>query len=70
VVGWNSLSPATIRSSGWVTGKRALWTIGLAKVCAIELVMWVACWAATKAMVLGSPVSPGLTARSQSRWRM
>jgi hypothetical protein len=32
--------------------------------------MWVACWAATKATVLGSSASSGLTARSHSTWRM
>jgi hypothetical protein len=53
-----------------VTGKRSTWMLGLAKVCPIELVMWVACWAATMAKVLGSAASSGVTARSQRTGRM
>jgi hypothetical protein len=44
--------------------------LGLAKVCPIELVMWVACSAATMATVLGSAASSGLAARSHSTGRM
>jgi hypothetical protein len=60
------LSPATIWSIGWVTGNRATSTIGLAKVWGMALVMWVALWAPTMAIVMGRSASSGVTARSQT----
>jgi hypothetical protein len=70
VTGWKSLSPATIWSTGWVIAKGTTRIAGPLKVCPIALVMWEACCAATIATVLGSAAISGVTARSQTRWRM
>jgi hypothetical protein len=60
------LSPVTIWSIGWVTGNRAMSTVGLAKVWGMALVMWVAFLAPTMAIRMGTAASSGVTARSQT----
>ena len=57
-------------SSGCVTGKCSMFTIGLENVCPSALVMCVAFCAATMATVFGRAASSGSTLRSQSVLRM
>jgi hypothetical protein len=64
--GWQALSPATIWSTGWVTGNSTTSTAGLAKVWGSALVMWVAVLAPTMAIRMGRAASSGVTARSQT----
>jgi hypothetical protein len=59
------LSPATIWSTGRVTGNRAISTAGLAKVWGRALVMWTAFLAPTMAILFGRAASSGEVARSQ-----
>jgi hypothetical protein len=64
------LSPATIRSTGWVTGNPVTSAAGLAKVWGRALVMWVAFLAPTMAIRGRWPASSGEVARSQMVVRM